>query len=184
MKYFYDCEFLEDGKTIDFISIGMVAEDGRELYAVSNECDTRRIARDEWMMLNVMSSIDHEPYIAFDAEGFPVVRDLLITDKKAMSRKDIAQEIVDFIGHDQQAELWAWYGAYDHVCLAQLFGKMINLPDNIPMWTNDIKTLVKEVERRQGFVGMRLPPQPSGHHNALDDARHNVVRYNYLQALL
>jgi hypothetical protein len=44
VKYFYDCEFLEDGKTIDFISIGIVAEDGREFYAVSNEFDTRRVA--------------------------------------------------------------------------------------------------------------------------------------------
>ena len=34
MRIFYDTEFLEDGKTIDLISIGMVAEDGREYYAV------------------------------------------------------------------------------------------------------------------------------------------------------
>lgn len=51
MKHFYDCEFLEGtqdkrflgikyGKTpptIDLISIGFVAEDGREYYAISNE---------------------------------------------------------------------------------------------------------------------------------------------------
>jgi hypothetical protein len=29
MKYFYGTEFIEDGKTIDLISIGIVAEDGR-----------------------------------------------------------------------------------------------------------------------------------------------------------
>lgn len=34
MRIYYDCEFLEDGNTIDLISMGMVAEDGRELYAV------------------------------------------------------------------------------------------------------------------------------------------------------
>src|SRR4051812_11038169 len=34
MKYFYDTEFLEDGQTIELISIGIVAEDGREYYAV------------------------------------------------------------------------------------------------------------------------------------------------------
>ena len=39
MRIFYDTEFLDDGKTIDLISIGMVAEDGRELYAVSSEFD-------------------------------------------------------------------------------------------------------------------------------------------------
>ena len=30
----YDFEFLEDGSTIEPISIGMVCEDGREYYAV------------------------------------------------------------------------------------------------------------------------------------------------------
>ena len=35
MKYFYDTEFIEDGSTIELISIGVVAEDGREYYAVS-----------------------------------------------------------------------------------------------------------------------------------------------------
>jgi hypothetical protein len=29
MKYYYDTEFIEDGRTIDLISIGIVAEDGR-----------------------------------------------------------------------------------------------------------------------------------------------------------
>lgn len=49
MKYFYDCEFLEGRQTrglfgrrqtkptIDLISIGIVAEDGREYYVVSKE---------------------------------------------------------------------------------------------------------------------------------------------------
>ena len=39
MRYFYDCEFIEDGRTIDLVSIGVVAEDGREYYAVSTEFD-------------------------------------------------------------------------------------------------------------------------------------------------
>ena len=39
MKYFLDTEFIEDGKTIDLISIGIVAEDGREYYAINSECD-------------------------------------------------------------------------------------------------------------------------------------------------
>ena len=32
MKYWLDTEFIEDGKTIDLLSIGIVAEDGREFY--------------------------------------------------------------------------------------------------------------------------------------------------------
>ncbi len=40
MRYWYDTEFIEDGKTIDLISIGIVAEDGRELYLQSVEFDS------------------------------------------------------------------------------------------------------------------------------------------------
>lgn len=29
MKYWLDTEFIEDGKTIDLVSIGIVSEDGR-----------------------------------------------------------------------------------------------------------------------------------------------------------
>ena len=29
MRYFYDTEFIEDGRTIELISIGVAAEDGR-----------------------------------------------------------------------------------------------------------------------------------------------------------
>ena len=38
-RYFYDCEFIEDGRTIDLVSIGVVDEHGREFYAVSTEFD-------------------------------------------------------------------------------------------------------------------------------------------------
>lgn len=178
MWYTYDCEFKEDGRTIDLISIGMVAEDGREFYAVSNEFDTRRVARDDWLMNNVMSSIEHEQWLVVDADGFPVVRDILVVDPAARSRDEIAQGIVDFIGTDNHAELWAWYGAYDHIALCQLFGKMLDLPDKVPMFTNDLKTLVKLAGN------VRCPEQPAGNHNALEDAKFNVVRYNYLMDIL
>ena len=54
MKYFLDTEFIEGfhkplfGKKrhfIDLISIGIVCEDGREYYAVSNEFNSGRLAQ-------------------------------------------------------------------------------------------------------------------------------------------
>ena len=41
-RYFYDCEFIEDGRVIDLVSIGVVDEYGREFYAVSTEFDATR----------------------------------------------------------------------------------------------------------------------------------------------
>lgn len=183
MKYFYDTEFLEDGSTIDFISIGIVAEDGREYYAVNAECDTDRIVNNKWLMDHVMSSIKHDTYIASTPQGFPIRRWMYITDPAAKPKSWIARNITDLVGGDRDAEFWAWYGAYDHVCLAQLWGKMIDLPNMIPMVTDDIKTLAKEAKRKTGSEP-RFPSQPAGHHNALDDARWNVVRYNYVRNIL
>jgi hypothetical protein len=39
MKYWMDTAFIERPYTIDLISIGLVAEDGREFYAESSEVD-------------------------------------------------------------------------------------------------------------------------------------------------
>ena len=45
VRYFYDTEFIEDGVTIELVSIGIVAEDGREYYAVSTEFRADRANR-------------------------------------------------------------------------------------------------------------------------------------------
>lgn len=177
-KFFYDWEFNEDGKTIDPISVGIVNYDtGDTFYAVSNEFDTRRVANHWWLMDNVMSSIQHDKFVTADFQGKPFVKDIHVTDPNAMSLNDIKLGILDFIGKSQ-AELWAWYSAYDHVCLAQLFGRMIDLPETVPMITFDIKQLHKEAEYCE------MPKQPEGLHNALEDAKFNVVRYNYLKEKL
>lgn len=171
MKVMYDTEFLEDGHTIDLISIGMVRADGRAFYAVSNEFDTERVWRDNWLMANVMPSIGHDLEFS-EEDGW----DMTITDDAAMSRVEIRDGILDFVS-DIWPEFWAWYGAYDHVALCQLFGRMIDLPSKFPMFTCDIRQIVKELGNPP------LPVQPEGLHNALEDARFNWTKYEYLQNL-
>lgn len=188
---FYDCEFLEDGSTIDLISIGIYAEDGREYYAVSNEFDTRRVARHGWLMENVMTSIAHEQFIVYDFEGKPAVQDIFVTDPAARCRDQIKTGISYFLSEglegdpvigsfQNKPELWAWCGAYDHVCLAQLWGPMIDMPRNLPFWTDDIRTLL----RMAGIEPSDCPRQPEGLHNALSDARWNKVRYDFVMEKL
>ena len=55
MRYFYDTEFIEDGRTIELISIGVVAEDGREYYAVSTEFDPERAG--SWVRAHVLPKL-------------------------------------------------------------------------------------------------------------------------------
>lgn len=165
VKIYYDCEFREDGKTIDLISIGMVGEDGREYYAVNADCDWERVWTDPWLMEHVVPSI---PTIlegsALDMYN-PVVK----------TKDVIAYEVRDFILSYAEPALWAWYGSYDHVAYAQLFGRMIHLPEGLPMHTNDLK---QECER---LGNPRVPQQAEGSHNALASARHNKVIADFLR---
>lgn len=177
-KYFYDTEFHERGGSyaIEAISIGIKADDGREYYAVYNDFDTRAVARNDWLMKNVMKSIQHEQFIVADFDGAPMVRDIYVTDASCKPRGVISQEIQDFV-KGTTPEWWNWYGAYDHVVLSQTFGTMMDLPSGFPLFSCDIKQLHKD----KGYPVM--PRQPRGLHNALADAEFNVVRYQYLKGL-
>jgi hypothetical protein len=180
MKVYYDTEFIEDGRSIELISIGMVTDDGREYYAVNRDAPWRRIKKHEWLMANVVPYLPkgHGDYRLHMPKSWLVD----FNDERVKTRHRIAEEVQVFLlGEDRHdvpdIELWAWYGAYDHVCLAQLWGRMIDLPPGIPMWTNDLRQEV----RRLGDPPM--PDQESGLHNALADARHLKVMADHLAAL-
>lgn len=156
MKYFYDTEFHEDGSTIDLISIGIVAADGREYYAVNMEADWERIEGNEWLMANVV----------------PKLPDVVTWKPKAQ----IAREVREFLqpAHGpRNPELWAWFSSYDHVVLAQLWGRMMDLPYGIPMFTHDLRAFVDYLDNPE------LPAQLDGEHNALEDARWVKRAYEY-----
>jgi len=175
VRVYYDTEFLEDGRTIDLISIGMVAEDGRELYLVNSEAPWRRIRKHDWLMANV---VPHLPKPHGDWRNQAPKSWLVDFWNPAVKPKArIADAVRQFLADTPAVELWADYGAYDHVVLAQLFGRMIDLPDGVPMWTNDLR---QEVAR---LGNPPLPDQPVGEHNALADARHLKVRAEHLAAL-
>lgn len=169
MRYWYDTEFIEDGKSIDLISIGMVAEDGRELYAVAEEIEQEplnaRLCRHDWLMKNVVPHLPLRPGSEVKMpdgqyKGWFFLDD---DDNQVMPRRMIRNAVREFLAATPDVELWADFGAYDHVVLAQLFGTMMRLPDGVPMFTHDIRQLAA------GRTD--LPEQPSTQHNALSDAR-------------
>ena len=123
-RYFYDCEFIEDGRTVDLVSIGVVDEFGREFYAVSTQFDDSRAV--PWVRRNVLDKLPSP------------------ADPAWRSRERIRDDLYAFLtepvqGRDEQIELWAWYAAYDHVALAQLWGAMPALPREIPRFTKDLR---------------------------------------------
>jgi len=75
-------------------------------------------------------------------------------------------------------ELWAWYGAYDHIALCQLFGRMIDLPNQMPQCTHELKSVLKLLNNP------KMPKQPQGKHNALADAKWNMERIRVLRTII
>ncbi|MCQ4119864.1 3'-5' exoribonuclease domain-containing protein [Rhodococcus tibetensis] len=185
-RYFYDTEFLEDGMTIDLISIGIVAEDGREYYAVSSDLPIARIRKDDWLLRNVMTSLPvNEPqslqrYVENSPNHHPrpsvSTLDVDRRDSRVKPEWVIANEVRDFLLAAHGVELWADYAAYDHVVLCQLWGRMIGLPTGIPMFTKDLQ------QRLSDLGNPRVPEQTAGLHNALDDARHVKAVVDYIEA--
>jgi hypothetical protein len=159
VRFFYDCEFIEDGRTIDLVSIGMVDETGREFYAVSTEFDASRAIG--WVRRHVLAQLP--------PPSDPAWRD----------RARIRAGLLDFLtGPAEPIELWAWMSAYDHVALAQLWGDMRALPRQIPRFTHELR------QRWEDAGSPPLPEQPDGLHDALADARHNLTRWRALAAVL
>lgn len=173
MRIFYDTEFLENGRTIDLISIGMVRDDGAEYYAVNRNMPVRRIRRHPWLMANVVPSL---PWAHGDRLNSIPQRWLFdYASPLVKPRAQIASEVRDFILATPDPQLWAWYAAYDHVALCQLWGPMIALPKGVPMYTCDLK----HEAGRHG--NPKLPPMPGRReHNALADAREVAWRARWL----
>jgi len=165
MRYYYDTEFIEDGKTIDLISIGIVAEDGREFYAINTEFNPKKAS--QWVKDNVLTHLPKRDVTDLDS---PNIRGKSLA---WMPHRLIRDKLLYFIGTDKP-EFWAYYADYDHVALCQLFGTMMDLPDRWPMYTKDVKQLC------DSMGNPALPGQGKNEHNALADARWTKQAYEFL----
>ena len=156
MRFFYDCEFIEDGDTIELISIGVVDEQGREYYAVSTEFDPQRAGG--WVRSHVLPKLPPPG------------------DSAWRSRAEIRDSLLEFLtAPGEGVELWAWFAAYDHVALAQLWGAMPALPRALPRFTRELR------QRWEDAGKPPLPPPPTNAHDALADARHNLTRWRAIE---
>jgi hypothetical protein len=131
MKIWFDTEFIEDGKTIDLISIGMVRDDGATCYYEVEECDLSRAS--QWVKDNVLPHLSGQK----------------------SPREAIAKSLVAFAGESPQ--FWAYYGSYDWVVLCQLFGTMMDLPKGWPMFPMDLQQArtergIKELPLQEGVA--------------------------------
>ncbi len=108
MRYWFDSEFCEHDERIDLISIGIVAENGREYYAESADFDP--IYASDWLRENVI----------------PQLQGCL----KPLSK--IRSEILAFFD-PAPTEIWAYFGEYDWFLLRRLIGHMLDWPAGWPL---------------------------------------------------
>ncbi|MEH1808435.1 3'-5' exoribonuclease domain-containing protein [Nostoc sp.] len=190
-KYFIDTEFIDDGRTIDLISIGIVCQDGHEYYAISTEFDPNRAS--QWVRDNVLAKLP--PRHVNPVYESPRIRE---ESRAWKSRSQIRQEILKFI--TEPPELWGYYSAYDFVAFSQLmsstesknnqnsflnlFGLLRskkhnpmveNYPSGYPYYCNDIKQWCKQLGNP------RLPEEGLGEHHALIDAKWVKAAWEFLR---
>ncbi len=153
MKYWIDTEFIERPYTIDLISVGLVAEDGREFYAESSEVDWTKAS--EWTLQTVRPRLDGS----------------------GMVREEFGYAVRRFVNDDAHPVFWGYFPAYDWVGFCWLFGDMIELPFRYPQLCLDIK------QRAIELGDPELPRQVGARHHALADARWTKDAWAYLATL-
>lgn len=182
MRFFFDTEFIEDGRTIDLVSIGVVSEDGREYYAQHIEFTPSKAS--QWVKDNVLSLL-RRCNRAWDLQTEILAHKG--TGKCSpscpwRSRAEIGRELVAFCG--RSPEFWADHAAYDWVALCRVFGTMMDLPTNWPMFCRDVQQTRDELVRRLGVAGVVAWPSRhySPEHHALQDAKDCRERFEFIEA--
>lgn len=144
MRYFIDTEFWERGafSPIHLISLGVVAEDGREFYREVRGSDLG--VKNEWLQRNVI------PHLV----GGDAVKSVL----------EISRDVEAFVGDDPSPEFWGYYSDYDWVVFCQMFGDMGALPKGWPYFCRDLRQALDE-------RGIALSQPEDAVHNAMSDAQ-------------
>lgn len=165
---FLDTEFIEDGRTIDLISLAIARGDGPTLYLESVEVDLA--GANDFVRKHVI------PQLLFSSTPAPTrwqAQDGSVSGR--VTRADMGEMIRAFVG--PSPEFWADYGSYDWIALCQLFGPMSALPPGWPMFVRDLQQAIQHYR----FPCELLLPAPADAHHALADAR--WLRSAHLQIL-
>ncbi len=188
-RFYLDTEFLEDGHTIDLISIALVSQDGSvEYYAGNIDHDGGRASQDPWLAANVLPKLPQPPagLLPSQTPELPLNTTIVTSGYFWKPRAEIGRDllalfnIVRGVALYGKPEIWADHASYDWVALCQIWGRMIDLPSGMPMFCMD---LMQDL-RQRGINRSDLPKQdPSTEHDALEDARWLRQAHRFAQGL-
>ena len=157
---YFDFEFIDDGREIVPISLGMcVSREGRvyyppdhELY-IEYEFDPARA--NDWVRENVFPHLNVSPW------------DYAVRCSKHFAAAKISNWVKSVCG-DKSPRLVGYYPSYDFVLLCQHFGTMMQTPKGWPMRPECLMQMADEL----GVSKDEFPKQKNEHH-ALADAKWN-----------
>jgi len=205
MKFFIDTEFHEYKKTvsfifkanqhfdtIDLISIGIIADSGKEYYAISKDFDVDAAWDNLWLRDNVLRKIYsqlvsmegmyaktyHPGLMEFTPKGLS-----WLLDSHGKTKEQIAFDIKEFVSlnsDEQPIEFVGYYSDYDWVVFCWLFGRMIDLPHGFPMFCIDTKQMLDERRLDQKWKDEVCPIE--NEHDALEDAKWTRKLYHSIQS--
>ncbi len=165
-RYFLDTEFYPADGHSHLISIGLVGEHdkGPGIYAI-DRAFSAAACRHAWINTHVIAKLDDTT--------------------PRLTKKEMADAIIDYIQPAQRFEFWARNGSYDFYHLCQIFGDMGDLyartKNERGAKYTDFRD-IDEVRRAAGHV--RLPKQPEEQaHIAINDARWDRDQFAEIERL-
>lgn len=175
MIYALDTEFMEDGQTIELISLALVAEDGRELYIQNRNAQLH--TANPWVTAHVLPKLEHQGCkprrrTRDVGRGYAYCR---LHVCPWLWRDEMGDCIQGFLLPDRTPIFVGYYCDYDWVALCQLYGRMIDLPADFPMYCRDLRQWLDDHEL-EGVVQGDTDEQA---HHALHDARWIMRTYRY-----
>ena len=165
MRVFFDTEFTGLHQKTTLISMGLVAENGREFYAEFT--DYNRTQVDSWLQSNVIDKLflnaNFSKGDARKGQQFFIKGDNHI----------VRHWLKIWFNTFDQIEMWSDCLAYDWVLFCDLFGGALSIPKNIYYIPFDLSTLLKTSGvdpdiNREDFAGL---PDEGRKHTALWDAK-------------
>lgn len=170
---YFDFEFIDDGREIVPISVGMCAVEPIEPYYapagfsfelyVEYEFDPARA--NDWVRAHVFPRLEQHGTQHGVGGGHP--------------RRKVAEAIREWVAvvcGNTQPRFWGYYPSYDWVCLMQHFGTMTQAPKGWPMRPECLMQMADNL----GVAREDFPADPTNAHNALADAKWNRDLYTHL----
>jgi hypothetical protein len=163
VKYWFDTEFNDEVDPVQLISIGIVAEDGREMYSVLSS-----------------DSVYHPKKLCNKFVNDRVMPQLFSSFIPGVETAPIRTEhelramILDFLDGDERPEFWGYYADYDWYLFTRLFGTFQTMPKKFPFLCLDLKQYALS-------LGVSVLPKPlAPEHHALIDARWTKLAWDYV----